>query len=409
MSLVPTSSANTPVLRPVQSIRIMISSRCNDSFAGQPLSASRARLQKAIEDARIFNQRVFEVWINERAGPAPATQNWWQWCLEQARNCDLLVVLYNGCSGSSLMPSQGVGICHAEFAEAMASAPDKVRLVRLEPAQAARSATDRAFADDIARYRLFSVAARTAAELDGAVQQSVLDGLRDLALKGARETRRGVAFFGPALQWSRLDYAGRREAMRTTMAAQLSQGAYRQGETTVVTQIDGENVLAVCDAIPAALSVAQAREMVGQPFLRDHLLAPRLKGIAGPVHFIACHKGVTEAQAIRQLGYPDVTVVSPPFGVYVADEVQKIQMIFLRDCKDATTTQSRVEEAREWLDRSQEAPELRRRAHERALIVQQIAAVQRRPVPRTVGAAVPSPAPAPSSRASRSPTRRGRP
>jgi len=80
------------------------------------------------------------------------------------------------------------------------------------------------------------------------------------------------------------------------------------------------------------------------------------------VHFIACHKGVTEAQAIRQLGYPDVTVVTPPFGVYVADEVQKIQMLFLKDCRDATSTRSRVDEAREWLDRAQEAPELRRRA-----------------------------------------------
>lgn len=387
----------------------MISSRCKDTFAGAPLSASRTRLQTAIENARIFGQRVFEVWINERAGPAPATQNWWHWCLEQARNCDLLIVLYNGCSGSSLMSSQGVGICHAEFAEAMASAPDKVRVVRLEPVQAVRAGSDRAFADDLARYRLFSVAARTAAELDGAVQQSVLDGLRDLALKGARDTRRGVAFFGPALQWSRLDYAGRRQAMRTVMAAQLSQGPYRQGDTTVVTQIDGQNVLAVCDAIPAAFSVAQARELVGQPFLRDHQLAPRLKGLAGPVHFIACHKGVTEAQAIRQLGYPDVTVVSPPFGVYVADEVQKIQMIFLRDCKDATTTQSRVDEAREWLDRSQEAPELRRRAHERALIVQQVFAVQRRPAPRTVTAALQSASPAPTSQTTRAPASRGRP
>jgi hypothetical protein len=167
-------------------------------------------------------------------------------------------------------------------------------------------------------------------------------------------------------------------------------------------------VLAVCDAIPASFSVAQAREMVGQPFLRDHLLAPRLKGVAGPVHFIACHKAVTEAQAIRQLGYPDVTVVSPPFGVYVADEVQKIQMVFLRDCKDATTTRSRVDEAREWLDRSQEAPELRRRAHERALIVQQIAAVQRRPAPRTAAAALAPPALAPSSQAPRSPARGSR-
>src|SRR5207245_2124777 len=107
-------------------------------------------------------------------------------------------------------------------------------------------------------------------------------------------------FFGPALEWSRLDFAGRRDAMRSVMASALSSGPYRPGDTIVLTQIDGQDVLAVCDAIPAAFTVAQAREMVGQPFLRDHLLAPRLQRIGGPVHFIACHKGVTEAQAIRQ-------------------------------------------------------------------------------------------------------------
>jgi hypothetical protein len=78
-----------------------------------------------------------------------------------------------------------------------------------------------------------------------------------------------------------------------------------------------------------------------------------------------------------------VTVVSPPFGVYVADEVQKIQMLFLKDCRDATTTRARVDEAREWLERAQEAPELRRRAQERAQIVRSIAAVQRRQTPMT--------------------------
>jgi len=365
--------------RPVQAIRVMISSRCKDAFAGKPLSTYRKNLQTAIEAARIFGQQVFEVWINERAGPAPATQSWWEWCLSQARDCDLMVVLYNGCSGATLMQTGGVGICHAEFAAAMMAGPDKVRVVRLEPITPPLASADQAFRDDLDRYRVFSVSARTGPELEAAVLQSVLDGLRNLALLGMRETRRGQAWVGPALAWSRLDFAARRAAMRDVMASALANRGYQPGDTTVFTEIDGQDVLAVCDAIPAALTVAPARELVGQPFLRDHLHAARLQGIGGPVHFIACHKGVTEAQAIRQLGYPDVTVVTPPFGVYVADEVQKIQMVFLKDCRDATTTRSRVDEAREWLDRAQEAPELRRRAQERASIVRAIAAVQRRP------------------------------
>jgi hypothetical protein len=304
------------------------------------------------------------------------------------------------------MAANGVGICHAEFGAAMSSGPDKVRVVCLEPISAPTTPPDQAFGEDLDRYRVFSVAATNGAELKAAVLQSVLDGLRNLALLGMRETRRGQAWIGPALAWNRLDFEHRRAAMRGVMAEALASRGYHPGDTTVLTQIDSQDVLAVCDAIPAALTVAPARELVGQPFLRDHLLAARLQGVGGPVHFIACHKGVTEAQAIRQLGYPDVTVVSPPFGVYVADEVQKIQMLFLKDCRDASTTRARVDEAREWLDRAQEAPELRRRAFERAQIVRTIGAVQRRPAPVAPPPSLPSRA-APAVPAVRPGTTRG--
>jgi hypothetical protein len=379
MALAPRALVPPKAPRPVAPIRVMISSRCRDAFDGKSLSAHRVKLQQSIEAARIFGQQVFEVWINERAGPAPATATWWEWCLEQARDCDLMIVLFNGCSGHALMETGGVGICHAEFVAAMTEAPNKVRVIRLEPVPPPADGADRAFSDDLDGYKVFAVGARTALDLESAVQQSVLDALRNLALLGTRATRSGPAWVGPAMAWNRLDFAARRSAMRAVMAERLARRAYTQGDTTVLTQVDGQDVLAVCDAIPAALTVAPARELVGQPFLRDHLFAPRLQGgLGGPVHFIACHKGVTEAQAIRQLGYPDVTVVTPPFGVYVADEIQKIQMVFLKDCHDATSTRARVDEAREWLERAQEAPELRRRAFERASIVKAIAAVQRR-------------------------------
>jgi hypothetical protein len=58
----------------------------------------------------------------------------------------------------------------------------------------------------------------------------------------------------------------------------------------------------------------------------------------GAGHLIACQKGVTETQALRQLGFPDAIAVTAPFGVYVADPVQKIQMVFIANCRDETTT-----------------------------------------------------------------------
>src|SRR5262249_17008604 len=104
-----------------------------------------------------------------------------------------------------------------------------------------------------------------------------------------------------------------------------------------------------CDAVPAAMSIAAAREPMGQPFLRDHAMVAALpKDVGGPVHVIACHRGVTEAQAVRQLGYPDVQVVAAPFGVYIADDVHKVQMVFLANCRDETSTRQAAQLFLQW-------------------------------------------------------------
>ena len=220
--------------------------------------------------------------------------------------------------------------------------------------------------------------ARSGGELRNTVRQTVLDGLRGLALLGSREAKRGNAWTGSALEWTPMDFAYRRAAMRKVLIDALGAGAAPAAGNAVTRLIDNHAVLAVCDAIPAAVTVAAARELVGQPFLRDHQFASLLSsGVGGPVHFVACHRGVTEAQGLPQVGFPEAIIVSPPFGLYVADEVQKIQMLFLADCRDPTTTRSRVDEAREWLDRAQEAPELRRRAEERSQVLRAIASVQR--------------------------------
>lgn len=119
---------------------------------------------------------------------------------------------------------------------------------------------------------------------------------------------------------------------------------------------------------------AAARELVGQPFLRDHLWMQSLpKSVGGPVHVITCHRGVTEAQALRQLGFPDALVVSGPFGVYVADEVQKIQLAFIANCRDETTTRHGVQLFLQWLEQQGEDRDLARRAASRRRICDHIA------------------------------------
>lgn len=156
------------------------------------------------------------------------------------------------------------------------------------------------------------------------------------------------------------EFAGTRlETVRASLAEQLGSPA-QTGDEDIWTQL-----LICCHAI---LGVTAARELVGQPFLHDHALADRLGKVAGPVHPVACHRGVTESRAVRQLGFPDATIVRERFGVYVADDVQKIQLIMLRDCRDPSSTLLRLDELCRWLAAFREGERLARRARARAAI-----------------------------------------
>jgi hypothetical protein len=88
------------------------------------------------------------------------------------------------------------------------------------------------------------------------------------------------------------------------------------------------------------LSISEAKELVGQPFLGDHRDYDFLnkQNVIGPIHFIGCHKSITEGQARKILGFPDATIVKAPFGINLADNVQMIQIVFLQDCRNETET-----------------------------------------------------------------------
>ncbi len=55
-------------------------------------------------------------------------------------------------------------------------------------------------------------------------------------------------------------------------------------------------------------------------------------------------------------------VVLAPFGIYVADEVQKIQIALIANCRDQTTTHEMVQAFLNWLNVHGEAKYLVRRA-----------------------------------------------
>jgi len=216
----------------------------------------------------------------------------------------------------------------------------------------------------------------TVSALGKRVKEALFDAVITLTQRGVHDAGSARFDIGQALDWSRMDFRTRKTAMEAVLtSAILGRAGSRKIYEGVSARIAGVDVLAICHAIPGALSVSAARELVGQLFLVDHERAASLTaGVAGPLHVIACQKSATETQAANLLGFPDATIVSAPFGVYVADNVQKVQFVFIVNCRDETRTRHGAQRFFEWLEQAEEDTRLARRATSRAKIVKAIAA-----------------------------------
>jgi hypothetical protein len=354
----------------------MISSRSQGKIqaagGGKPVTLTdlRRRAKEAIEAAQLFKRDTFDCWIHEDAPALRADRDAWDSCLARARRSHIVLMLYNGDAGSGI-PTATIGICHAEASEALGTGPGKVHIVDISKAMVAppaATARNTRFVEYMAAQGLPVRFAEDDEEALKCLLEAVQDAVVDLTQAGAGALRTGRYATGAPLEWSRMDYTRRKKAIEGVLVKCLDDGA---GAT--VQEVAGTRVYMQCHAVPAAMSVAAAREMVGRPFLRDHEQLPSMDDkVFGPVHVIGCHKSITENQAVSLLGFPDAVIVAPEFGIYVADDIQKIQIFLLANCRDDSTTRLAVLRFQAWLRRSGETEYLAERAKGRKAIVKAI-------------------------------------
>lgn len=360
-------------------LKIMLSSRGDNASIkkdkGEEVSFSQVRrlIKKRLNSEQIAGKPIFDVWINEEED-GDGAENSWEECINQAEKCDLFICLYNGHAGWQ-RDGSGIGICHAEFDAASAQAPAKVKVLRLAN-PTVKSDADKRFSAAIAKANSFdSFVSKDAKELEDRVVSIARELLLKAAHAGCREFKQSGPNMGEALEWSRLNYAQRAEQIRLSLADSLLEKPKAKGadkvEGGVVVSLENTGVLFVCHAVPAAFGISAAREMVGQPFLKDHELIEALgkAKVAGPIHLIGCSKTVTENQAISLLGFPDAIIVPGGFGIYVADRIQKIQLCLIPNCRDASSTRHNLQRFFEWLEGSDELQDMVARAKSRRSIV----------------------------------------
>lgn len=364
-------------------IRVMLSSRVDDPGSSLPDGTTMRELREHLV-SRITgvefpgsDERLFDVFVNEGEAALAGDGDVEQHCREQIRTADIVLVLYNGSAGWA---SQGLeGICQIELRAAMETAPHKVRIIRL-PVTPKPTDADRRFREYAEAQHPFSTdhPYDTTADITQQSLRAVRTAIVTMVFERAREgSSRAARSHGDAFRWARLSMVDRAKAMRQATVEALTQARTAEpvsgSEDLVVVPWDGRNLLFRVGAVPGAMSVPAARELVGQPFLHDHTLVSALEQSSGPVHLVAVQGGATETQAAKQLGSPDATIVPTEFGVYVADEIQKVQIVFLSHCIDPSSIYGRVQTMLNWLDATQEGDRLLSRAEDRTRIVSLLA------------------------------------
>ena len=367
-------------------IKVMLSSRSMSTVftSNTTLETIRRNLQTMLHAVRwtfpgvpdprpiASSQPIFEVWIHENE-VAANDRTTLELSVDEIGLADIIIVLYTGEAGS-IETDAHMGICYAELQAALARRSDVVHVIALPPVTTPTSKLDIAFQSYVQDQHRFQLGSHITDEetLQAKVLQLLQKAVANLVKRGARGGRRRDQ--GQSLDWGRLELAARRQEMRTSLLKWMGQEAADGAADGVVDAALARQTFCIrVDAIPAALTVPAARELVGQPFLRDHLLVDYLTDDSpGIIHLIACHRGVTESQAIRILGTPDSITVASDFGIYAADHVQQIQMFFLTQCADEAAVGDAWGRLDSWLVQTGEINRVTRRAQARSNILRAV-------------------------------------
>lgn len=373
-------------------INVMLSSRVKTLIKTQnhhvrELSELRRDIKKELESSKLFGEELFRVWASEFDGEdISALENSWESCMQEVKKCHFFIFLFTGESGWSKRDAD-IGICHAELETALNYEPHKVFIIDLRnclnnPIQ--KTKNNQKIQNYIDQVNVFTTKVNSYEEAIEKSKSIAVKSIKRYVDLGKQESSKGKFNSGIALIWSRMNFNQRREKIKNLLIEELTeisgQKISDKFDKCIKLNLNSSrkaqdfHIAFICDCVPDSMSVASARELVGQPFLNDYQYNDVMKSqnCYGPIHLIAVHKVITESQARTQLGFPDALLVNAPFGVYIADNIQKIQMIFLANCRDEASTRHNITRFLNWIEETGEQELIIERAISRRKIVEAI-------------------------------------
>ncbi len=353
-------------------LKIFLSSRVNSAFTGLDekftLQDLRAFLRKELELATFLDEKLLEVVINELNFKSTIAKNAFDNCMDKMRSCNIIIILYNGQAGWSVTGNDTTnGICHEEFLVAASDFSDMTFAVNLshffEPeTDPEEIKKNEAFKNDINSSfpHMETISAKTIGELKAnvltQVKQYILTAI-EKSFETQKEKVSGSGVFGATLNWSKMSYSEREMALKSGLDKGISAMKEFKG------------IVKAYHAVPDNMSVADARNMIGRPFIDEHTLIENVKEKSGVIHFIGVYGNATEVQVKNLVGYPDLAVIKAPFGFYLWEKNMQIQMFFLVKCINPNSVGTRISELINWLSGSREGSKITARAKARFLVL----------------------------------------
>ena len=317
-------------------------------------------------DKELFlGEQILKIIINENSFNGSFNKTAFDGCLDKMRECSIIIILYNGEAGWSAKDVPTNGICHEEFLVAATQFSGMTYALDLRKYfTQKKDEKDKDFQKDVDAHfvHMEAVDVSTVDELKSTVLQQARKFIRDAIEKSIATQKEVVGasdVYGQTLDWSKLDYSERTDALQSTLLATFNKLA------------DFKKIILAFHSIPDNMSVADARNRIGRPFLHeaDNIDAKKEGGV---IHFIAVYGNATENQVKNLVGYPDLTAIKASFGFYLWEKNTHIQMFFLLKCINPATVKTRLSQVINWLNASKEQSKIIARSKARYAILSAI-------------------------------------
>jgi len=327
-------------------------------------------LKTELESQKYFGKRLFKIVMNEEGFEANFDKDAFDACIQAVEDSDIILILYNGDAGwAPKRDKTANGICHEEYLIAVnehASMTFAVNLTKYfentkyDKDQIKRNSKFYSDTDNLYRFKEYSEA-ETVDELKKYTLRLVIGYISksiDLAFIAKKQLDANNIVFGKTLEWHKLTYPQRIAEIKTLSTDSFSDIF--------------PSTICLYHAIPDKLSVSDARNSLGRPFLyEDH----ELKGTShtkGVVHFVTAYGNATETQVKNLIGFPDITLIKTPFGFYLWEQTTQVQYIVISKCINPNVINTRKQQIVNWLKASKEKRNINIRSAERFKILKVI-------------------------------------